>query len=51
MAGIKKIATERANLFNKKLRDCRVHLNTNKAGAEDSVIFITEGDSHEWFLN
>ncbi len=48
MAGIKKIATERAkkaNLFNKKLRDCRVHLNTNKAGAEDSVIFITEGDS------
>jgi topoisomerase-4 subunit B len=48
MAGIKKIATERAkkaNLFNKKLRDCRIHLNTNKAGAEDSVIFITEGDS------
>lgn len=48
MAGIKKIATERAkkaSLFNKKLRDCRVHLNSNKKEAESSTIFITEGDS------
>ncbi len=48
MAGIKKIATERAkkaSLFNKKLRDCRVHLTSNKKEAESSMIFITEGDS------
>ena len=48
MAGIKKIATERAkkaNLFNKKLRDCRIHYGSSKKRQDDSTIFITEGDS------
>ena len=36
---------KKANLFNKKLRDCRIHLNSSKKGGEESVIFITEGDS------
>ncbi|MDP1971443.1 MAG: toprim domain-containing protein, partial [Sediminibacterium sp.] len=57
LAGIKKLANERAkkaNLHNKKLRDCRVHLNDelpakNKeafiATQKDTTIFITEGDS------
>ena len=51
IAGIKKIANERAkkaNLHNKKLRDCRIHYNSdNKSDeqAERSMIFITEGDS------
>ncbi|MFM7487113.1 MAG: DNA topoisomerase IV subunit B [Cytophagales bacterium] len=49
IAGIKKLANERAkkaNLHNKKLRDCRFHFDDQKGekGAE-SVIFITEGDS------
>lgn len=51
MAGITKIARERAkkvNLHNKKLLDCRIHLNDPK-GDEDkkraSSIFLTEGDS------
>ncbi len=49
MAGIKKLANERAkkaNLHNKKLRDCRIHYNDKKAErAEETMIFITEGDS------
>lgn len=50
MAGIKKLANERAkkaNLHNRKLRDCRVHYNDPKAGEnkDDTMIFITEGDS------
>lgn len=57
LAGIKKLANERAkkaNLHNKKLRDCRVHMNDepparNKeeyiALQNNSTIFITEGDS------
>lgn len=57
LAGIKKLANERAkkaNLHNRKLRDCRVHLNDEppaKAKEEfsakqlQSTIFITEGDS------
>ena len=51
MAGIKKLANQRAkkaNLHNKKLRDCKVHLNDEKADEEkrlNSSIFITEGDS------
>lgn len=57
LAGIKKLANERAkkaNLHNKKLRDCRVHLNDdlpakNKeefiALQNNATIFITEGDS------
>jgi len=49
IAGIKKLANERAkkaNLHNKKLRDCRIHLN-DKTGTkqDDTMIFITEGDS------
>jgi topoisomerase-4 subunit B len=49
IAGIKKLANERAkkaNLHNKKLRDCRFHFDDEKGekGVE-SVIFITEGDS------
>lgn len=48
IAGIKKLATTRAkkaNLHNKKLRDCRLHYNTNKEGANETMLFITEGDS------
>lgn len=57
MAGIKKLANERAkkaNLHNKKLRDCRIHLNEEPPvkGKEEftfkqnnTTIFITEGDS------
>ncbi|MGB3080369.1 MAG: toprim domain-containing protein, partial [Saprospiraceae bacterium] len=52
IAGIKKLANQRAksaNLHNKKLRDCKVHLNDNtRVDAElkdQSTIFITEGDS------
>ncbi len=49
MAGIKKLANERAkraNLHNKKLRDCRFHY-TDKENEKsfDTTIFITEGDS------
>ncbi|MBQ7156581.1 MAG: type IIA DNA topoisomerase subunit B [Bacteroidaceae bacterium] len=49
IAGVTKLARERAkkaNLHNRKLRDCRVHLNDAKGDLkEDSCIFITEGDS------
>jgi topoisomerase-4 subunit B len=57
LAGIKKLANERAkkaNLHNKKLRDCRFHFNDEPTGkdkdviiekAKESTIFITEGDS------
>jgi topoisomerase-4 subunit B len=49
IAGIKKLANERAkkaNLHNKKLRDCRIHLDDKDGDRrEDSMIFITEGDS------
>jgi len=57
LAGIKKLANERAkkaNLHNKKLRDCRVHLNDEPpskgreefvARQKETTIFITEGDS------
>lgn len=57
LAGIKKLANERAkkaNLHNRKLRDCRYHLNDEPSGkdkdtiiekARESTIFITEGDS------
>ena len=49
MAGIKKFANERAkkaNLHNKKLRDCRIHFNESGNGkGDDTMIFITEGDS------
>ncbi len=49
MAGIKKLANDRAkkaNLHNKKLRDCRIHLTDEKAeNRYDTQLFITEGDS------
>ena len=49
IAGVTKLARERAkkaNLHNRKLRDCRIHLNDTKGEKkEDSCIFITEGDS------
>ena len=48
MAGVTKIARERAkkaNLHNRKLRDCRIHYSDAKNDRkEDSAIFITEGD-------
>ncbi|MEM6347446.1 MAG: DNA topoisomerase IV subunit B [Bacteroidota bacterium] len=51
IAGIKKLANQRAkkaNLHNKKLRDCRVHF-SDKRGDEEkklaTTLFITEGDS------
>ena len=49
MAGVTKLARERAkkaNLHNRKLRDCKIHFNDVKNDRkEDSSIFITEGDS------
>jgi topoisomerase IV subunit B len=52
IADIKKIANQRAkkaNIHNKKLRDCRIHLTDGKKADEEqklaSTIFITEGDS------
>ena len=49
MAGVKKLARERAkkaNLHNKKLRDCRIHYNDIKKEERfESTLFITEGDS------
>ena len=49
ISGIKKIANERAkkaNLHNKKLRDCRLHFNQGKSDREEeTMVFITEGDS------
>jgi topoisomerase-4 subunit B len=57
LAGVRKLANERAkkaNLHNKKLRDCRYHFNDEPTGKdkdqirekqEESTIFITEGDS------
>lgn len=49
IAGVRKIAKDRAkkaNLHNKKLRDCRVHLDDDKDERRlDTTLFITEGDS------
>lgn len=48
ISGIQKKAREfakKASLHNKKLRDCRVHLGDKSERAEESMIFITEGDS------
>jgi len=49
MAGIKKLANERAkkaNLHNRKLRDCRLHYHEGREeGHYNSTLFITEGDS------
>jgi topoisomerase-4 subunit B len=49
IAGVKKLAKERArkaSIHNKKLRDCRVHYtDEKKREAQDTMLFITEGDS------
>ncbi len=49
LAGVKKLANERAkkaNLHNKKLRDCRVHLlDVKNELHKDTTLFLTEGDS------
>lgn len=48
ISGIQKLARDRAkkaNLHNRKLRDCRVHYNDKNDRAEESTLFITEGDS------
>lgn len=48
ISGIKKLARQRAkkvSLHNKKLRDCRIHFDSNHERADESCIFITEGDS------
>ncbi len=49
MAGVQKLAKERAkraNLHNKKLRDCRIHFTNEKNDRRfESTLFITEGDS------
>jgi len=48
MSGIRKLARDRAkkaSLHNKKLRDCKVHYNTDQEQRLESTIFITEGDS------
>lgn len=51
ISGIKKLANDRAkkaNLHNKKLRDCRVHYDDPKASEDikaNTMLFITEGDS------
>ena len=48
ISGIQKIAREsarKAKLCNKKLRDCRIHLDTKDKQREQSTLFITEGDS------
>ncbi len=48
ISGVQKLARERAkksNLHNKKLRDCRIHLNSNDVRKLETTLFITEGDS------
>jgi topoisomerase-4 subunit B len=48
LAGIRNIARERAkkaSLHNRKLRDCRLHLGDRNPRAEESTLFIVEGDS------
>jgi topoisomerase-4 subunit B len=49
LSGIRKLARDRAkksSLHNKKLRDCRVHLDdTKNERKNESTLFITEGDS------
>lgn len=48
LANIKKLAKDsikKVSLHNKKLRDCRVHYNSNDQKKLDTTLFITEGDS------
>ncbi|MBP8992364.1 MAG: DNA topoisomerase IV subunit B [Bacteroidales bacterium] len=48
IAGVQKLARERAkkvSLHNKKLRDCRIHYNSDDERRYETTIFLTEGDS------
>jgi topoisomerase-4 subunit B len=48
MKGVQKLARERARqakVHNKKLRDCRIHLDSKHKRRDESTLFITEGDS------
>jgi topoisomerase-4 subunit B len=48
LTGIRKLARERAkkaSLHNRKLRDCRIHFNSNDERNLETTLFITEGDS------
>ncbi len=48
LSGIKKLARERARkakVHNKKLRDCRAHLDSKHKRREETMVFLTEGDS------
>ncbi|HLW50933.1 MAG TPA: toprim domain-containing protein, partial [Sphingobacteriaceae bacterium] len=48
IAGIKKLANERAkkaSLHNRKLRDCKIHYDDKHERAQETTLFITEGDS------
>jgi topoisomerase-4 subunit B len=48
ISGIQKLARDRAkkaSLHNRKLRDCRIHYNSDEERKEETTIFITEGDS------
>ncbi len=42
---ISKLKSKKISLHNKKLRDCDIHYNTNHPRRDESMIFITEGDS------
>jgi topoisomerase-4 subunit B len=48
LSGVKKLARERARkakVHNKKLRDCRAHLDSKHKRREETMVFLTEGDS------
>lgn len=48
LSGVKKLARDRARqtkVHNKKLRDCRAHLNSKHTRREETTVFLTEGDS------
>lgn len=48
LSGVKKLGRERARkakVYNKKLRDCRAHLDTKHKRREETTVFLTEGDS------
>ena len=48
LSGVKKLARDRARqtkVHNKKLRDCRAHFNTKHKRADETTVFLTEGDS------
>lgn len=48
LSGVKKLARDRARqtkVHNKKLRDCRAHFHTKHKRADETTVFLTEGDS------